>query len=49
MVCSFEVAGYNHNVFDGLLSLRPAILAMGQGQVAFNSLKYRAGMNDRKS
>jgi len=39
---SFEVAGYNHNVADGFLSLRPGIFAAGQGRVAFRALAYRA-------
>lgn len=39
---SFEVAGYNHNVADGFLSLRPAIFASGDGAVAFRSLTYAA-------
>ena len=40
---SFEVAGYNHNVADGFLSLRPGIYAAGEGRVEFRSLSYRAG------
>ncbi len=39
---SFEVAGYNHNVADGFLSLRPGIFASGEGKVAFRALAYRA-------
>jgi len=39
---SFEVAGYNHNVADGFLSLRPALYASGEGWVTFRSLQYRA-------
>ena len=39
---SFEVSGYNHNVFDGFLSLRPALFAAGKGKVAFRNLSYRA-------
>jgi xylan 1,4-beta-xylosidase len=46
-VCSFEVAGYNHNVFDGFLSLRPAIFAMGKGHVDFKSLSYSAAASPR--
>jgi xylan 1,4-beta-xylosidase len=38
---SFEVAGYNHNVADGFLSLRPGIFASGEGKVAFRALTYR--------
>lgn len=41
-ICSFEVAGYNHNVFDGFLSLRPAIFSMGQGQVSCKKITYQA-------
>jgi xylan 1,4-beta-xylosidase len=39
---SFEVSGYNHNIADGFLSLRPAIFASGDGSVVFRSLKYVA-------
>ena len=39
---SFEVAGYNHNVADGFLSLRPALYATKEGSVIFRSLKYSA-------
>jgi len=39
---SFEVAGYNHNVADGFLSLRPGFYAAGAGQAVFRSLVYRA-------
>ena len=39
---SFEVSGYNHNIADGFLSLRPAIFASGDGTVAFRSLTYFA-------
>lgn len=39
---SYEVAGYNHNVADGFLSLRPGFYAAGSGQVRFRSLSYRA-------
>jgi xylan 1,4-beta-xylosidase len=41
-ICCFEVAGYNHNVFDGFLSLRPAIFAMNQGQVSCKKVSYQA-------
>jgi beta-xylosidase len=37
-----EVSGYNHNVADGFLSLRPALLATGTGEVRFRNFKYRA-------
>lgn len=39
---SFEVAGYNHNVADGFLSLRPGVYASGKGSVTFRNLTYRA-------
>lgn len=38
----FEVSGYHHNVAGGFLSLRPALLATGQGEVRFRNFKYRA-------
>lgn len=45
---SVEVAGYNHNVADGFLSLRPGIYATGSGSAVFRSLEYRAlqGVSD---
>lgn len=39
---SFEVSGYNHNVADGFLSLRPGIYAAGEGKALFRNLSYRA-------
>ncbi|HVJ03467.1 MAG TPA: family 43 glycosylhydrolase [Sphingomonas sp.] len=39
---SFEVAGYNHNVADGFLSLRPGLYASGAGTARFSNLIYRA-------
>lgn len=39
---SLEVSGYNHNIADGFLSLRPALYATGQGSVRFRSLSYSA-------
>lgn len=39
---SFEVAGYNHNVMDGFLSLRPALYATEGGKAVFRDLTYRA-------
>lgn len=39
---SFEVAGYNHNVADGFLSLRPGFYAAGSGAATFRRLTYRA-------
>lgn len=41
-IVSYEVAGYNHNMADGFMSLRPAIFASGEGRVVFRSLSYRA-------
>lgn len=40
LIRSFEVSGYNHNVADGFLSLRPAIFASGKGAATFRSLRY---------
>jgi xylan 1,4-beta-xylosidase len=39
---SVEVAGYNHNVADGFLSLRPGFYAAGAGKATFRNLSYRA-------
>ena len=39
---SLEVSGYNHNIADGFLSLRPALYAAGKGSVIFRNLKYAA-------
>lgn len=39
---SVEVAGYNHNVADGFLSLRPGLYAAGKGKATFANLRYRA-------
>jgi xylan 1,4-beta-xylosidase len=39
---SYEVAGYNHNMADGFVSLRPAIFAAGGGEAVFRKLTYRA-------
>jgi xylan 1,4-beta-xylosidase len=39
---SFEVAGYNHNMADGFMSLRPALFAAGDGQAVFRKLSYQA-------
>lgn len=41
-VMSFEVSGYNQNMADGFMSLRPAIFASGAGQVIFRNLDYAA-------
>jgi xylan 1,4-beta-xylosidase len=39
---SLEVSGYNHNVADSFLSLRPGFYASGTGRVEFKNLVYRA-------
>jgi beta-xylosidase len=39
---NFEVSGYHHNVAGGFLSLRPALLATGTGEVRFRNFRYRA-------
>ena len=38
----FEVSGYHHNVAGGFLSLRPALVATGAGDVRFKNFKYKA-------
>jgi xylan 1,4-beta-xylosidase len=43
LAISFEVSGYNHNMGDGFVSLRPALFAAGDGEVVFRSLRYAAG------
>ena len=42
LIHSLEVSGYNHNMGDGFLSLRPAMFASGDGAVTYRSLRYRA-------
>jgi xylan 1,4-beta-xylosidase len=42
-VGSFEVSGYNHNMGDGFLSLRPALFAVGAGEARFSKLEYKGG------
>ncbi len=37
---SFEISGYNHNVFGGFLNLRPGIYSSGEGSVTFRDFKY---------
>jgi len=37
-----EVSGYNHNVADGFLSLRPALIAAGTGEDRYMNIRYRA-------
>ncbi len=39
---AMEVSGYNHNVAEGFLSLRPSLLAAGSGEVRFRNFKYKA-------
>ena len=41
-VVSYEVSGYNHNMADGFISLRPALFASGAGEVTFRTLTYHA-------
>ncbi|WP_260925926.1 family 43 glycosylhydrolase [Novosphingobium sp. 9] len=41
-IVSYEVSGYNHNMGDGFLSLRPALFASGEGRVRFRDLAFRA-------
>lgn len=37
-----EVSGYNANTTDNLLSLRPALFAIGSGKANFNNFRYNA-------
>jgi len=37
---SYEVSGYNHNMADGFVSLRPALFASGGGEAIFRALRY---------
>ncbi len=39
---SFEVAGYNHNIGDGFISLRPGLFVTKAGAAAFHDLTYTA-------
>lgn len=41
-VIDYEVAGYNHNMADGFMSLRPAIFVSGEGSARFRNLAYKA-------
>lgn len=41
-IVSYEVSGYNHNIADGFMSLRPALFASGTGKVNFSTLVYQA-------
>ena len=38
---SFEVTGFNHNVFGEFLSLRPGLFAFGKGKVMFRNFIYK--------
>jgi xylan 1,4-beta-xylosidase len=40
-VVSYEVSGYNHNMADGFMSLRPAFFASGAGAARFSGWAYR--------
>jgi xylan 1,4-beta-xylosidase len=42
LIRSLAVSGYNHNIGDGFLSLRPSLFASGEGSVTFRSLQYKA-------
>ena len=37
-----EVSGYNQNVRNGFMMLRPAIYAAGQGHARFRDFRFRA-------
>lgn len=39
---NFEVSSYHHNAAGGFLSLRPALLATGSGEVRFRAFRYKA-------
>jgi beta-xylosidase len=39
-VVSYEVGGYNHNMADGFMSLRPAIFVAGSGLARFSAVKF---------
>lgn len=39
------VAGFNHNVFGGFMSLRAGIYAFGKGKAVFDNFKYTKLMN----
>ncbi len=38
---SLEVSGFNHNAFDGFLSLRTGLFSFGNGYVKFNYFAYK--------
>lgn len=46
---SLEVSGYNHNVFNGFLSLRAGLFSFGKGQVKFSHFIYRGIEPDGKN
>ncbi len=37
---SLEVSGYHHNVVGGFMSLRLGLVAVGEGTVSFDDLRY---------
>jgi beta-xylosidase len=41
-IVSYEVSGYNHNMADGFMSLRPAIFASGAGRARFDAVLFEA-------
>jgi xylan 1,4-beta-xylosidase len=46
LAVSYEVSGYNHNMADGFMSLRPALFVSGTGRARFRSVAFRAGITD---
>jgi xylan 1,4-beta-xylosidase len=42
LAASFDVSGFNHNVFGGFLSLRIGLYAAGPGTAQFREFRYRA-------
>ncbi|MBN2069678.1 MAG: family 43 glycosylhydrolase [Opitutales bacterium] len=38
----YEVSGYHHNIEGGFLTLAPALMAAGEGEVRFRDFKYKA-------
>ena len=39
---SLEVSSFNHNVFDGFMSLRIGLSSFGEGKIIFKNFKYQA-------
>lgn len=37
----FDASGYNHNTWGGVLALKPALYAVGEGEVRFRDFRYR--------